>query len=175
MTVMFRRSVLGLYKNHLFLCICGLFISGCRGKRSYSCYECNYLINSEGDYNCVTSPWNVTSGVGIRECVGNGKTCVTKTVYTKDRTRIYQMYRKCTVPDTFDCGIACCVEDSAHDYTCQSYCRNNLCNDSDESARLILSQAHQKPPGSRAANIIHKFIRMTVYVKRNYRFAPCMQ
>lgn len=82
-------------------------------------------------------------------------------LYT-DRTRIYFMYRNCSIPDTFDCGISCCVNDSMHDYTCQDHCRDDLCNNVDESARLMRSQAHMKDPGSGALSVLHKFIRMTV-------------
>lgn len=79
-----------------------------------------------------------------------------------DRTQIYFMYRNCSVPDSFDCGISCCVNDSVHDFTCQKHCRGDFCNFEDESVRLVQTQAHQTAPGSGALSILHKFIRMTV-------------
>lgn len=50
----------------------------------YRCYECSYTnYDYQGDYNCVTSPWNATNG-RLRECERDtAETCVTKTVYTK--------------------------------------------------------------------------------------------
>ena len=50
----------------------------------YRCYECSYNnYDYQGDYNCVTSPWNATNG-RLRECERDtAETCVTKTVYTK--------------------------------------------------------------------------------------------
>nr|XP_022301380.1 uncharacterized protein LOC111109516 isoform X1 [Crassostrea virginica] len=161
---MFWRSVLDFYRNGIFLIICGFIMLGYTAAAGrYRCYECSYTnYDYQGDYNCVTSPWNATNG-RLRECERDtAETCVTKTVYTKDRTRIYFMYRNCSIPDTFDCGISCCVNDSMHDYTCQDHCRDDLCNNVDESARLMRSQAHMKAPGSGALSVLHKFIRMTV-------------
>ena len=118
-------------------------------------YTCKIFIieqihNSAGKYTIqpwIFLSWTLTLRVSF--------------LYT-DRSRIYFMYRNCSIPDTFDCGISCCVNDSMHDYTCQDHCRDDLCNNVDESARLMRSQAHQKDPGSGALSVLHKFIRMTV-------------
>lgn len=162
LAVMSWRSVLDFYRNCSLLIVCGFFVSGCLASGWFKCYECSYMNYDDSDYRCVTSPANATN-VRVRECrQGAAETCVTKTVYTKDRTQIYFMYRNCSVPDSFDCGISCCVNDSVHDFTCQKHCRGDFCNFEDESVRLVQTQAHQTAPGSGALSILHKFIRMTV-------------
>ncbi|XP_061169629.1 uncharacterized protein LOC133178876 isoform X2 [Saccostrea echinata] len=173
MTVMPWRTVLAIFRNPLlpFVFICALVscISGLQMGR-FGCYVCSYMNPSNDDFSCVTTPWNATNGHIVDNCSGNGMRCVTKTVYTKDKTRIYFMFRNCSVPDTFDCGSNCCVNNSVHDFTCQTVCKDNLCNNSNESERLVEIQT-----GSGATSIVHKFIRMTVYVKRINQFAPCTQ
>lgn len=97
------------------------------------CYSCSYYENEiKRDYECVTSPANVTTAKTV-SCPDDSY-CFTKTQYYKDALKVRSITRGCGRQVDLPCGRNCCSTDNFW-RTCLSECKANnaLCNNQDKT------------------------------------------
>lgn len=110
-----------------------LFLSLSSEVRGRLCYSCSYYENEiKRDYECVTSPANVTTAKTV-QCADDSY-CFTKIQYFKDSSKVRSITRGCGRQASLDCGRNCCSTDN-YWRTCLSECKADtaLCNNENKT------------------------------------------